>query len=80
MFGFPAVVWILLVVLGHWTAPQELAKAALRRRMIAPMRGLTVLALVALLSLAVTVPIHGQSVFWPTFGAYFGLLFLGIGS
>ncbi len=79
MFGFPAVIWVLLVALGTWTVPKDLERAALQRRIMAPMRGLTVLALIVLLSLVVTIPIHGQTVFWPTFGIFFGLLFLGLG-
>lgn len=79
MFGFPAVIWVLLAVIGTWMAPKDIERAALQRRIMAPMRGLTVLALLVLMSLVVTIPIHGQTVFWPTSGVFFGLLFLGIG-
>jgi uncharacterized membrane protein len=79
MFGFPGFLWLLLVVIGAWAVPSAQGRAAQQRRCMAPMRGLTVLGLFVLMSLVVLMPVFGQVVFWPIFGTFFALLFLGIG-
>ena len=79
MFGFPSAMWVFLAVIGTWAGPSEQTRAALQRRIMAPMRGLTVLGLFILMSLMVLIPIHGQIVFWPVLGTFFALVFLGLG-
>lgn len=79
MFGFPALIWILLLGVGAWKRLAAPGRASLQRRIIAPMRGLTVLGLLVLMSLVVLIPVFGPIVFRPALGAFFALLFLGIG-
>ncbi len=79
MFGLPFVIWVLLALVGTWSAPSDPERSALQRRCMAPMRGLTVLGFLVLMSLMVLIPVHGLTVFWPTLGVFLALLFLGLG-
>ncbi len=79
MFGLPFVFWVLLVLVGTWSAPSDLERSALQRRCMAPMRGLTVLGVLVLMSLMVLIPVHGLAVFWPILSVFLVLLFLGLG-
>lgn len=79
MLGIPLAVWVLLLVIGTWATPPDPERVAVQRRIMAPMRALTVLGLFALLSSIVLIPVLGLWVFWPTLGAFLGLLFVGLG-
>ncbi|HJU84002.1 MAG TPA: DUF5808 domain-containing protein [Holophagaceae bacterium] len=78
MFGLPAFVWLSIGFIASYAVSEDAWRASLQLHALAPLRGLLCAGLVILMSLTVTIPLHGPVVFWPTLGAFLLLIALGL--
>jgi uncharacterized membrane protein len=78
MFGLPAFVWLLLLVVGRLAVPKDPALARLQRRAMAPLRGFLVLAICVLQSGVLLVPMGGPGTLRVVLLAFLALLAAGI--